>query len=395
MTIFSRKFFCKTIILSFMFSSSIVNAFEYPEASIGAKIKHFPELVVSAITVTPIAICPFLNIFAATGTSSSGSSLYGYIRDKNIAIQKEFVANNPQKAQDYLDLYKYDWKLNFDNEEFLLTPENFELKYSLLKRMNEVFSKTDYKVSNRDSGLIGMLDCVNSENYDFFLTLLSEIENGRFFMQNLHKLYYRDTSCYKENLELIKSGLKDGTYLEYVNLHKFPEEKFGYKYVYNSTSFADNYSTYLLLKENVFTEEQIASIINLAPVELVDKRHTAFNMASGFKMLEYREKYKVASKVLKKSKLTPEQKYEKLYKKLAKTKMEKFTHLPIVKQTIETGDAVISFPIAVLFVPHSIYFDMVGEVYRNTYNVWEKDVAYKELKKKDIKAFRNKTQLNK
>ena len=89
--------------------------------------------------------------------------------------------------------------------------------------------------------------------------------------------------------------------------------------------------------------------------------------------------------VLKNKKSTPEKKYKKLYKKLSKSKMERITHAPIIKQTLVVGDKFLSFPIGLLSIPHVIYFDPIAGTYAVTYKDWLDNITVRELMEKENK----------
>ena len=80
-----------------------------------------------------------------------------------------------------------------------------------------------------------------------------------------------------------------------------------------------------------------------------------------------------------------EKEYKKLMRKLSKTKMERITHFPVIKQTIESADIMIGTPLHFFAVPYLMYVEPMMATYVMTYEDWEDYVLTKELIRKTKK----------
>ncbi len=383
----SKYLICKILIIC-IFLSNLAPAFaKKPKASLGTRIKYTPELIGTMASITPFALMPFINVL--TSLDSSGSRLYSYLSEKEEEIHKEFIKNNKEKAENYIKTPAikliYGKRADLNRYNIRLKEETYDYQYALLQKMNDIFVDEDFDKTMLWHGLAGMLSTANKENFEFYNTILDAMEDKDFPRESLFNLYYKDTNLYQKNIELVTKGLKDGTYKEYAKLYKIPSDYRNVIYKYDYKNFEDNFKSFLLMKEAGFSDEQISSIINLKHIELIYDRQIRFNIDSTPRELDYRNKYKITKSILKNKKSTPEKKYKKLYKKLSKSKMERITHAPIIKQTLVAGDKFLSFPIGLLSIPHVIYFDPIAGTYAVTYKDWLDNITVRELMEKENK----------
>lgn len=383
----NKQFLCKILTICFLLSCVTPSFAEKPRASLGTRIKYTPELVGTMASITPLAFFPFINII--TSIDSSGSELYNYLSEKEEDAHKEFIKNNKEKAENYIKTpvikLIYGSYSNLNSYNIRLKEETYEYQYALLQKMNNIFTEEDFNKTMLWHGLAGMLSTANKENFEFYNTILDAMEDKDFPRKSLFNLYYKDTNLYQKNIELVTKGLKDGTYKEYAKLYKIPSDYRNVIYKYDYKNFEDNFKSFLLMKEAGFSDEQIANIINLKHIELIYDRQIRFNIDATLRELDYRNKYKITKSILKNKKSTPEKKYKKLYKKLSKSKMERITHAPIIKQTLVAGDKFLSFPIGLLSIPHVIYFDPIAGTYAVTYKDWLDNITVRELMEKENK----------
>lgn len=383
----NKKLACKILIIC-VFLSNIMPAFaKKPRASLSTRIKYTPELIGTMAGVTPFAFMPIINVLGTL--DSSGSKLYSYLSEKEEKIHKEFIENNKEKAENYINtpIIKliYGKRADLNRYDIRLSEETYKYQYALLQKMNDIFTSEDFQNTLLWHGLTGMLETANSENFEFYNVILDAMEDKNFPRENLYNLYYKDTNLYQNNIELVTKGLKDGTYKEYARLYKTPSDERRVIYKYDYKNFEDNFKSFLLMKEAGFSDEQISSIINMKHIELIYDRQIRFNIDATIRELDYRNKYKTTKSVLKNKKSSPDKKYKKLYKKLSKSKMERITQAPIIKQTLVQGDKFLSFPIGLLSIPYVIYFDPIARNYAITYEEWLDDITVKELIEKENK----------
>lgn len=370
------------IFLMLLFSTSL--AAEQAEVSLGAKIIHSPRLVGNILKITPVAAMPFFNIFVAFSEHSASTPLEEHIEKENLKLQEKFIKENKEKYEKYIEIplckELYD---KYEIDEMLLSDENFDYKYALLQKMNSIFTKKDLKKGVLEIRLKDILKLTNATTYQFFDIVLEKIKNEELTMDQFDILSYRDTNYFRKNLELITRELENGRYFQYLELynpHKYNQDKYRTEY-----DFVDNYLTFVLLKENNFTDKQIGEIISLKPVELIDNWHTVLNLTAKPKQLKHRYKFEITKEFLAKSNIPEDKKHQKLFKKLSKTKMETVTHLPVINYVVNGTNTTITTPLSFAIIPGLIYIMPMGEIYKHTYKKWYNDVEYKEYLKKEKK----------